>query len=306
MSSTCWVSLLLLDVQITAIPRNFSLHLRKRCVISLEWFCYDCKYEIPCNCTCVLHSSLQWLPFHLLMCCWIKVLMTLALPGLIAEMIRLSLFFVTVWAELLELKSCPKWSCLWGIIDNSFPVLRLPSLFCFTRPQIGWGWQQVSGDDLVQPPAEAGHLQQAGGTTSRQLSKVSKQGGSKASLGYPFQCSSTCAVKNHFILCRRSLLCSSLCLFPLVLALSTEKSLALSLHHPFRFVYAAMRSPSSCCLLRVQLLDKSVVLRANPRPSVPARLWEGGGLGMEFRRGGGNSHPWLLAGGKLSGRWRCV
>lgn len=83
------------------------------------------------------------------------------------------------------------------------------------------------------------HLQQAAQGHIQAAFEV-LQGDPIISLGNLWKCSITCTAQNCFLMVRGSLLCSSLCPVPLVLALSTsDKSLALSaLHPPFRQLYS--------------------------------------------------------------------
>lgn len=87
---------------------------------------------------------------------------------------------------------------------------------------------------------------------SRFLLSISKDGDS-TSLGNLCPSSVILPREKPFLIFIQNLLCLSWCPLPLVLALgATEKSLALSLHPPSRFLHAVRRSPQSSLFSRLQ------------------------------------------------------
>lgn len=108
-------------------------------------------------------------------------------------------------------------------------------------------WRPFSSTPLLKQ----GHLQQLAQDHAQvafEVLKISKETDCTTSLGNLYYCSITCKVQNYFLIFRQNLLCTSLCLLPLVLVLGTnKKSLAgFSLHPPpFRHLYPLVTSPKS-------------------------------------------------------------
>lgn len=101
---------------------------------------------------------------------------------------------------------------------------------------------RISGDIWLNTPAYAGppgedpqdHIQ---------LLDIFKQEDATNPVGNLCWWSVTLTVKKCFLMYRGNILCFTLCLLPLVLALgTTEKSLGPFLHPPFRYLYMLVRS----------------------------------------------------------------
>lgn len=214
---------LLFDLQITAISRNFSVHLRKK-----FYFLNSCLLWLQVGNSLWLYTYtpllIVYYPIYWSsVCCWIEVLMILALSDSI-EVTRLSLFFVTVWAEKLELDAC-------GTSLRTTLQLQDFLLFCFTWRKVGRGCLLTRCSKPSPVTASCSRLSRA---MSTWLLKASEEENDwRTSLDNLFQCSATWTVKEHFFLVRWCLLCFSWCPLPRVLTRgTTEKSLTPSSVNP--------------------------------------------------------------------------
>jgi len=107
--------------------------------------------------------------------------------------------------------------------------------------------EEISGDHLVQHPAQAGSAR-AGcpGPLSSQVLSISTGGNSTTSLGNLCQCFITLTVEKCCLVFRRNLLCFSLCPLPPVPSQdTTENSPAPSSFPPIRCLHTGI-APLSC------------------------------------------------------------